>query len=84
MSMFFDWITDMQLLNKLEEYEDSTNVLDKISETKLLGKHKLAYISDTMGINVDPMSMFDVQVKRIHEYKRLYISITSYISVFTY
>jgi starch phosphorylase len=69
-----DWITDMQLLNKLEEYKDSTNVLDKISETKLLGKHKLsAYISDTMGINVDPMSMFDVQVKRIHEYKRQHL-----------
>ncbi|MEC8229995.1 MAG: glycogen/starch/alpha-glucan phosphorylase, partial [Pseudomonadota bacterium] len=37
-------------------------------------KHKLsAYISDTLGISVDPMSMFDVQVKRIHEYKRQHL-----------
>ena len=69
-----DWITDMQLLNKLEKYQDDTNVLDKITETKLLGKHKLAvYIQDNLGITVDPSSMFDVQVKRIHEYKRQHL-----------
>ena len=69
-----DWITDMQLLNKLEKYQGDTNVLDKITETKLLGKHKLsAYILDTLGVSVDPMSMFDVQVKRIHEYKRQHL-----------
>ena len=54
----------MELLNNLEKYKDDTNVLDKISETKLLGKHKLSvYIFDTLGISVDPVSMFDVQVK---------------------
>ena len=69
-----DWITNMNLLGDLEKYHDDTNVLDKISETKLLGKHKLAvYIFDTLGISVDPMSMFDVQVKRIHEYKRQHL-----------
>ena len=69
-----NWITDMELLNNLEKYKDDTNVLDKISETKLLGKHKLSvYIFDTLGISVDPVSMFDVQVKRIHEYKRQHL-----------
>ena len=69
-----NWITDMELLNNLEKYKDDTNVLDKISETKLLGKHKLSvYIFNTLGISVDPMSMFDVQVKRIHEYKRQHL-----------
>ena len=69
-----DWITNMNLLGDLEKYYDDTNVLDKITETKLLGKHKLAvYIFDTLGISVDPMSMFDVQVKRIHEYKRQHL-----------
>ena len=69
-----DWITNMNLLGNLEKYYDDTNVLDKITETKLLGKHKLAvYIFDTLGISVDPMSMFDVQVKRIHEYKRQHL-----------
>ena len=58
----------------MEKYKDDTNVLDKISETKLLGKHKLSvYIFDTLGISVDPVSMFDVQVKRIHEYKRQHL-----------
>ena len=69
-----DWITNMNLLGNLEKYHNDTNVLDKITETKLLGKHKLAvYIFDTLGISVDPMSMFDVQVKRIHEYKRQHL-----------
>jgi len=69
-----DWITNMNLLGDLEKYHNDTNVLDKITETKLLGKHKLAvYIFDTLGISVDPMSMFDVQVKRIHEYKRQHL-----------
>ena len=69
-----NWITDMELLNNLEKYKDDTNVLDKISETKLLGKHKLSvYIFNTLGISVDPVSMFDVQVKRIHEYKRQHL-----------
>ena len=69
-----DWITNMNLLGNLERYHNDTNVLDKITETKLLGKHKLAvYIFDTLGISVDPMSMFDVQVKRIHEYKRQHL-----------
>ena len=50
------------------------NLLEKFGETKLLGKHNLAtYIFDNLGISVDPSSMFDVQVKRIHEYKRQHL-----------
>ena len=66
-----DWVTNMDLLKKLEE---DSNINEKIGETKLLGKHKLAvYIQDNLGITVDPSSMFDVQVKRIHEYKRQHL-----------
>ena len=69
-----DWITDMSLLKNLKKYEYDSNVLDKIGETKLIGKHKLAvYIQDELGITVDPSSMFDVLVKRIHEYKRQHL-----------
>jgi len=69
-----DWVTNMDLLKKLEEKQYDPELNRKIGETKLLGKHKLAvYIQDELGITVDPSSMFDVQVKRIHEYKRQHL-----------
>ena len=69
-----DWVRDMNILSKLEEKQYDPELNRKIGETKLLGKHKLAvYIQDNLGITVDPSSMFDVQVKRIHEYKRQHL-----------
>tara|TARA_Y100001936_G_scaffold89773_1_gene88386 strand:- start:1374 stop:3617 length:2244 start_codon:yes stop_codon:yes gene_type:complete len=69
-----DWVTNMELLNKLEDHQYDPILNEKIGETKLLGKHHLAtYIFDNLGIAVDPSSMFDVQVKRIHEYKRQHL-----------
>jgi len=69
-----DWITNMESLKKLEENQYDVELLEKIGETKFLGKHNLAvYIQDTLGISVDPSSMFDVHVKRIHEYKRQHL-----------
>jgi len=68
------WVTDMTRLRDLEKFADDSIVLEKIGATKLIGKHKLAqYIQKTLGISVDPSSMFDVQVKRIHEYKRQHL-----------
>ena len=68
-----DWITNMESLTKLETQSDS-RLLEKLGETKLIGKHHLAtYIFNHLGISVDPSSMFDVQVKRIHEYKRQHL-----------
>ena len=58
----------------MEEKQYDVELLEKIGETKLLGKHNLAvYIQDNLGITVDPNSMFDVLVKRIHEYKRQHL-----------
>jgi len=69
-----DWVTDMDRLKELETVDPDIFLLDKIAETKLIGKHHLAtYIFDNLGISVDPSSMFDVQVKRIHEYKRQHL-----------
>ena len=68
-----DWITNMDSLKNLESKCDA-GLLEKLGETKLIGKHHLAtYIFDNLGISVDPSSMFDVQVKRIHEYKRQHL-----------
>ena len=67
-----DWVTNMDLLNQLDV--DDKNLLDKFAETKIIGKHHLAtYIFNNLGICVDPSSMFDVHVKRIHEYKRQHL-----------
>tara|TARA_R100001594_G_scaffold108175_1_gene142822 strand:- start:979 stop:3360 length:2382 start_codon:yes stop_codon:yes gene_type:complete len=68
-----EWITNMDSLQLLED-KFNPDLLEKLGEAKVVGKHNLAnYIFDTIGISVDPSSMFDVQVKRIHEYKRQHL-----------
>ena len=69
-----DWITNMDSLNTLETGQNDSELLEKFGEAKIVGKHNLAtYIFNNLGISVDPSSMFDVQVKRIHEYKRQHL-----------
>ena len=68
------WITDGEKLRQLEDHIDNSDVVEKFAEAKVIGKHHLAtYIHNELGISVDPSSMFDVQVKRIHEYKRQHL-----------
>ena len=62
---------DLNELKKLEAFKDDSAVLAKLGEIKKANKEILArYISEANGINVDPNSLFDIQVKRLHEYKR--------------
>ena len=69
-----DWVTNMDSLKKLEDNQDDPELLEKVASTKIIGKHNLAtYIFDNLGIYVDTNSIFDVQVKRIHEYKRQHL-----------
>ena len=92
LSLLFDkeigpnWITNMELLKKLENKQGDNDFLDKFGSTKLSSKRKLAgYIHRQTGILVDPSSMFDVQVKRIHQYKRQHMNalqvITQYLRI---
>ena len=68
------WITDGEKLKQLEDHIDDPNMIEKFYEAKVIGKHNLStYIFDNLGISVDPSSIFDVQVKRIHEYKRQHL-----------
>ncbi len=68
------WITNGKELNNLEKHIDSLDLIEKFAEAKVIGKHNLAnYVHDQLGISVDPSSIFDVQVKRIHEYKRQHL-----------
>lgn len=65
------WVTDLSQLSKLEKQLDNKTFRKKWSEIKLQNKQRLAaLIEREVKIKVDPASMFDVQVKRIHEYKR--------------
>ncbi len=65
------WITDLSELRRLEEYINDDDFLARLEGIKAANKRRLAdVISQTIGVNVNPDSIFDVQVKRIHEYKR--------------
>ncbi len=81
-----NWVTNMELLHNLEKKENDSSFLHLFGETKLSGKKKLAnYIHQQSGIIVDPYSLFDVQVKRIHQYKRQHLNalqvITQYLRI---
>ncbi len=66
-----DFIKDLSGISKLNAYKDDENVLEALREIKLKKKEQLAdYIRETLAISVNPHSIFDVQVKRLHEYKR--------------
>ncbi|MEM2900546.1 MAG: glycogen/starch/alpha-glucan phosphorylase, partial [Thermoplasmata archaeon] len=70
-----EWITDLTKLRKLEKYANDKKVLNKLLEIKKENKRKLAdYIYKKNGIKVDAESIFDVHVKRIHEYKRQFLN----------
>ncbi len=65
------WITDLDQLEKLEKFVDDKKFLEKFVAIKQHNKQKMAdYIKDHREIEVNTHSMFDIQIKRIHEYKR--------------
>ena len=65
------WILDMSKISEFKKYADDKKVLKEIQDIKLENKQKLAaYIKEHNGIDVDVNSIFDVQVKRLHAYKR--------------
>ena len=65
------WISDMSKIKAFEKYKDDPKVLQKLIDIKLENKKKLAkYIKEHNHIDVDVNSIFDVQVKRLHAYKR--------------
>jgi len=64
------WITDLYELRKLETFIDDETFLNALEKTKEWNKSRMAkYIKEKLDISVNPGSLFDVQVKRIHEYK---------------
>ena len=71
-----DWITDLPKINKLKVYADDEKAQQEFMNIKYQNKVRLAqYILEHNGIQVDPRSIFDVQVKRLHVYKRQLLNI---------
>ncbi len=71
-----EWITDLPQINRLKIYADDEKAQQEFMNIKYQNKVRLAeYIREHNGIEVDPRSIFDVQVKRLHEYKRQLLNI---------
>ena len=70
------WITDMDLIKGFEKYQNDEKVLKELDNIKLENKIALAkYIKENNNIDVDVNSIFDVQIKRLHAYKRQLLNI---------
>ena len=75
------FICDASELSKLTAYADDKTVLQKMAEIKQANKAAFAsYVKDYSGVAIDPESIFDVQVKRLHEYKRQHLNVLQIIA----
>ncbi len=71
-----DWITDLSLMKELKPLAEDKAALEEFMQIKFKNKERLAaYIKEHNGVEVDPNSIFDVQAKRLHEYKRQLLNI---------
>jgi starch phosphorylase len=77
------WLSDLNRLKKLENHADDTGLQKAWADVKLANKNRLAKILlGRTGIVVDPTSLFDIQVKRIHEYKRQHLNVLNIITLY--
>jgi starch phosphorylase len=77
------WIADLDLIWELEAFQDDPGFLEKYRAVKQKNKESLAaYIEATVSVTVDPSSIFDIQAKRIHEYKRQLLNVLHIIHLY--
>ncbi|MBR0163056.1 MAG: glycogen/starch/alpha-glucan phosphorylase [Lachnospiraceae bacterium] len=78
-----DWITDLSQIAKLKKYTDQVKPQQEFMAIKKKNKERLAaYIRKHNGVRIDPDSIFDIQVKRLHEYKRQFLNILHVIHLY--
>lgn len=78
-----EWITDLSKLKELEKYAEKKEIKEKFLQIKYDKKVQLAnYIKSTQGIEIDPNSIFDIQIKRLHEYKRQLLNVFHIIDLY--
>ncbi len=79
------FIKDMSKLELLKPYANDKEVLKQLSEVKYKNKERFSnYVNKNYGISVDPNAIFDVQVKRLHEYKRQHLNALHILSLYRY
>ena len=77
------WLTNLKELKELEKFADDKQVLDRFIQIKQNNKKILAdYIKEKEGVEIDPNSVFDVQIKRLHEYKRQFLNALSILELY--
>jgi glycogen phosphorylase len=79
------WLTDLNELRQLESFTEDPEFRKEWQEIKLSNKQNLArHIRRLTGVEVDPNSLFDIQVKRIHEYKRQHLAVLNIITLYNW
>lgn len=77
------WKTDLSQLKKLEKYVEDEKVMQELCDIKLHNHQKLAeFVKKKDGIDIDPNTCFDVQIKRLHEYKRQFLNILAILELY--
>ena len=77
------WKTDLSQLKKLEKYVEDESVMRELCQIKLHSHEKLAnFVKKKDGIDIDPNTCFDVQIKRLHEYKRQLLNILAILELY--
>lgn len=75
------YLDDASELKKLESFADDEKVLTRLADIKLANKKNFAkYLKNNRGVIIDPSTLFDVQVKRLHEYKRQHLNLLNIVS----
>lgn len=78
-----EWNVNLDALKSLETYADDKAVLERFVSIKQTKKEQLAaYIAKTEGVEIDPASIFDIQIKRLHEYKRQLLNAFSILYIY--
>ncbi len=77
------WLTDLSELEKFNVFVDDADVQAQVAAVKVENKRRLAkYVEETQGIKLNPEAIFDVQVKRIHKYKRQQMNVLHIITLY--
>lgn len=78
-----EWVKNLDLLRELAKFADDTAVISRFAEIKRAKKKQLAeYINAKDGISVNPDTVFDIQIKRLHEYKRQLLNILAILEIY--
>ncbi|MCM1314338.1 MAG: glycogen/starch/alpha-glucan phosphorylase [Prevotella sp.] len=78
-----EWVINLDMLKKLEKYADNVEILNKFISIKQTKKNQLAdFIKAHDGIEMNPESVFDIQIKRLHEYKRQLLNAFSILWIY--